>query len=177
MEWVNHGPTAQLNHVITTCIYSEIACWFHLVWWCHSKPSPEPTNLVTSSNILRCYPLLLTHTSLVWHFTGFHLHYTISISQKCLRQYKGRVQFSEGSETLERWDSFHPGTRKLTPSSVLFPKHMPISLGNYQRTVNEAHILSVSTRTWRSLWKQRQIDPLKGTTCFFYIMHFVKEPS
>ena len=25
------GPTAQLNHVITTCIYSEIACWFHFV--------------------------------------------------------------------------------------------------------------------------------------------------
>lgn len=31
VDWVNHGATAQLNHVITTCIYSEIACWFHFV--------------------------------------------------------------------------------------------------------------------------------------------------
>lgn len=38
---------------------------------------------------------------------------------------------------LERWDGFHPRTRKPTTSSALFPTHSPISFGNYQRTFNE----------------------------------------
>ena len=40
-----------------------------------------------------------------------------------------------------------------------------------------AHDARFSTRSLKKkLWKQRRIDPLKRTTCFFSIMHFAKEP-
>lgn len=66
-------------HLLWNCLLVSL-CWENL-----GEPWPQPTNLIKSSNILRCSPLLLTHTSLEWHFAGFHLHYTISISQRRLR--------------------------------------------------------------------------------------------
>lgn len=87
-------------HLLWNCLLVSL-CWENL-----SEPWPQATNLMKSSNILQCSPLLLIHTSLVRHLAGFHLHYTISISQKCLQWYKGHLQFAEGSQTWKGETAF-----------------------------------------------------------------------
>lgn len=97
VDWVNHGATAQLNHVITTCIYSEIACWFHFV-------GRISVNLDLKPQISWSLP---TYCNAVLYFwSTLPLYGTISISQKCLQWYKGHLQFAEGSQTWKGETAF-----------------------------------------------------------------------
>lgn len=118
-------------HLLWNCLLVSL-CWENL-----SEPWPQATNLMKSSNILQCSPLLLIHTSLVRHHFNFtEMSAVVQRTSTICRRLTD----------LERWDSFHPRTRKLTPSSALFPTHSPVSFRNYQRTFNEP------TRSWKILF-------------------------
>ena len=136
MDRVNHGPTAQLNHVSQLAFTLKLPVGFTLLgesqWTLTSTHKSHEVfqhiamQSFTSNPHFPCMALCRFPPTL-HHFNFTEMSAVVQRTSTICRRLTD----------LERWDSFHPRTRKLTPGSALFPTHSPVSFRNYQRTFNE----------------------------------------